>query len=60
MWCVQRWLVTNCSNEDLRSAYFHGILRNVLIGVNCFALDLMRSETVMLCANSVLLRRDVS
>lgn len=60
MWCVQLWHVTDYYNEDLRSAYFHVILRNVLIGVNCFALDLMRSETVMLCANFMLLRREVS
>lgn len=43
-----------------RSAYFHITLRNILISVNYFAVDFMRSETVMLCTNFVLLHRDVS
>lgn len=54
------WRDTNCYNEDYRSAYFHITLRNVLISVNYFAVDFMRSETVMLCTNFMLLHSDVS
>lgn len=48
------------ADEDLRSAYFDLIWRNVLNTVQYFSIDFVRLETVMLCTNPVLLHSYVS
>jgi len=58
MWCVHYGMILIAIMKIIEVFIF--TLRNVLISVNYFTVDFMRSEIVTLCTNVMLLHSDVS